>query len=250
MKRRNSSCLREHKAGTLRSSSVLGMPTEKGMYVVETDASVVVISGKLHQEQGWNRRTVLRPIAYGSKVLSDTEKKYSAPKAEMFAKVTFVEKYRAYLGSAPFKLCVDNRASSWLKTYSKDQSYVGRCIVRLDGYHMIIEHRMRDKHQNADSLREKIEFHERLEQKQANQAEIKQGFSFLHKEIYEALTLTRLYEQIWTSNSGTPRVTGGKGSRNKDLIKKGPGAFGSVATFEPGRTGTLSHEHKQSLIAG
>ena len=31
---------------------------------------------------------------------------------------------------------------------------------------------MRDKHQNADSLIKKTEFYERLEQKQANQAEI------------------------------------------------------------------------------
>ena len=31
---------------------------------------------------------MLRPIAYGSKVLSDTEMKYGAPKAEMFAVVT------------------------------------------------------------------------------------------------------------------------------------------------------------------
>ena len=33
---------------------VLGMPTEKGMYVLDTDASVVAISGILHQEQEWN----------------------------------------------------------------------------------------------------------------------------------------------------------------------------------------------------
>ena len=70
--------------------------------------------------------------------------KYGAPKAEKFAVVTFVEKYRAYLGSAPFNLRVDNRALSWLKTYSMDQSYIGRWIVRLDGYHMIIEHKLRD----------------------------------------------------------------------------------------------------------
>ena len=144
------------------------MPTEKGMFVLDTDASVVAISGILHQEQEWN----------GSKVLSDTEMKYGAPKAEMFAVITFVEKYRAYLGSAPFKLRVDNRALAWLKTYSMDQSYIGRWIVRLDGYHMIIEHRTRDKHQNADSLSKKTEFNERLEEKQANQSEIKDGFHF------------------------------------------------------------------------
>ena len=103
-------------------------------------------------------RTVLRPIAYGSKVLSYTEMNYGAPKAEMFAVVTFVEMYRANLGSAPFKLRVDNMALSWLKTYSMDQSYIGRWIVRFDCYHMIIEHTMRDKHQHADSLSKKTEF--------------------------------------------------------------------------------------------
>ena len=141
----------------LREAPVLGMPTEKGMYVLDIDASVVAISGMLHQEQEWNGRTVLRPIAYGSKVLSDTDMKYGAPKAEIVAVVTFVEKYRAYLGSAPFKLRLDNRVLSWLKTYSMNQSYIGRWIVRLDGYHMIIEQRMRDKHQNADHLSKKTE---------------------------------------------------------------------------------------------
>ena len=58
---------------------------------------------------------------------------------------------------------------------------------------------MRDKHQNADSLSKKTEFYERLEQKQANQAEIKEGFSFLDKETYEALSLTR-----WLDKSGHP----------------------------------------------
>ena len=96
---------------------VLGMPTVKGMYVLDTDESVVAMSGILHQEQDRNGKTVLRPIEFECKVLSDGEIKYGAPKAEMFAVVTFVEKYRAYIGSEPFKLRVDNRALGWLKTY-------------------------------------------------------------------------------------------------------------------------------------
>ena len=56
------------------------MPLEKDMFVLDTDASVVAISGILHQEGEWNGRTVLRPIAYGSRVLSDLEMKYGAPK--------------------------------------------------------------------------------------------------------------------------------------------------------------------------
>ena len=118
--------------------------------------------------------------------------KYGAPKAkaETFAVVVFVEKYRAHLGSATFKLRVGNRALSRLKTYSMDQSYIGRWIVRLDGYHIIIGNRMSDKHQYADSLSKKIEFYGRLEHKQANRAEIKEGFSFVDKETYETLPLT------------------------------------------------------------
>ena len=123
----------------------------------------------------------------------DTEMTYGALKTEMFVVITSAEKLRAYLGSAPFKLRVDNRAPVWLKTYSIDQSYLGRLIVRLDGYHMIKEHRTRDRQQNADSFSKKREFSERLEEKQANQAEIKDVFSFLDKETYDELT-----------NPGTP----------------------------------------------
>ena len=118
---------------------------------------------------------------------------------QMFAVVTFVEKYRVYLGSEPFKLRVDNRAISWLKTYAMYQSYIGRWIVRLDGYNMISEHRSRDKHQNANSLNKKTEFYERQEQREADRPEIKDGFSFMDKETYNSLPLTR-----WLDKSGKP----------------------------------------------
>ena len=63
-----------------------------------------------------------------------------------------------------------------------DQSYIGRWIVCLDGYNIIIEHRTRDKHQNADSLRKKTVFYERQEQWEAEKPDIKDGFSFMIKE--------------------------------------------------------------------
>ena len=140
----------------------------------------------------------------------------------MFAVVAFVEKYRAYLGSAPLKLRVDNRALSWLKTYLMDQSYIGRWIVRLVGYHMINEHRMRNKQQNADSISKKTEFYERLEQKQANRAEIKEGCSFLDKETYEALPLTRWLDKSGHSIPGHPEFSVEKAAEIKILSKKDP----------------------------
>ena len=68
---------------------VMGMPTKICMYNLDTDVSVVAILGTLHQEQEWVGKTVLRPVAYGNKVLNDTEIKYGAPKVEMFACLRF-----------------------------------------------------------------------------------------------------------------------------------------------------------------
>ena len=103
-----------------------------------------------------------------------------------------------------------------------DQSYFGRWIVRLDGYHMIIEHRMRDKRQNADRLRKKTEFYERLKQKQANQAEIKGGFSFLDKETYEALPLMRWLDKSGHPIPGHPELPVEKAAEIKILSKDDP----------------------------
>ena len=69
----------------------------------------------------------------------------------------------------------------------------------MDGYHMITEHRTRHKHQNVDSLSTKTEFYERLEEKQDNQPEIKDGFFFLDKDIHDKLPLTR-----WLDKSEQP----------------------------------------------
>ena len=42
----------------LFAAPVLGLPTEKVMYKLDTDASVVAISGILYQAQEWNGKTV------------------------------------------------------------------------------------------------------------------------------------------------------------------------------------------------
>ena len=91
----------------------------------------------------------------------------------MFVVVTFVEKHRTFLGSKLFKLRVDIRALSWLKTNSMDQSYIGRWILRLDGYNMIIEHKTQDKRQNENILSKKTEFYEKQQQRKADRPEIK-----------------------------------------------------------------------------
>ena len=173
----------ENVSQELFQAPVLGRPREKGMCVLYTGASPLAVSWILHQEQELNGITVLRPIAYDSKVLSDTEMNHSSPKAELFAVVTFLEKYRAYLvGSASFKLRENIWALSWLKTYSMDQDYIGRWIVSFDGYQIIIEQRMRDKYQNADSLSKKLNFTKNRNRSRPNSRKSMKGSRFVFRQ--------------------------------------------------------------------
>ena len=82
---------------------------------------------------------------------------------------------------------------------------------------------MRDKPKNADNLSKKSELYERLEQKQANQAEFKEEFSFLDKETYEALLLTRWLDKSGDPIPGHPELPVEKAAEIKSLYKKDPG---------------------------
>ena len=42
----------------LCEAPALGVPTEKGIYVLDTNASVAGITGVLHPEKDWNRKKV------------------------------------------------------------------------------------------------------------------------------------------------------------------------------------------------
>ena len=59
-----------------------------------------------------------------------------------------------------------------------------------------------------------------MEQKQSNQADVKEGFSFLDKETYEALPLTRWLEKSGHPIPGHPELPVEKAAEIKILSKK------------------------------
>ena len=133
----------------LADATALAAPNEERCFVLETDASEVAIARILHQDQDYNGKTVLRPIVYGSKLLTRTQPNYGAPKLEMYAVFYFIEKLLSYLADREFTRRVDNQALSLLKTYSMDQDMIGRWIAHLDQYHFKTVHRSRTQHRNA-----------------------------------------------------------------------------------------------------
>ena len=77
-----------------------------------TDASERAIGAILMQKQIVKDKEKEVVIAFGSRTLNPTERKYGTPKKEMLAVVYFCEKFRPYLIQQQFTLRVDNRALS------------------------------------------------------------------------------------------------------------------------------------------
>ncbi len=81
----------------LVSVPVLAYPTREGHFVLSTDASYVDIGVVLEQEDKDGGQIVKGVIAYASKTLSDSQRRYCATNKELLAVGMAVELFRYYL---------------------------------------------------------------------------------------------------------------------------------------------------------
>ena len=81
----------------LAEATALAAPNQEKRFVLDTDASAVAVAGILHQEQENNGNTILRPIIYGSKSLTQTQLNYGALKLEMYEVFYFIKNFHSYL---------------------------------------------------------------------------------------------------------------------------------------------------------
>jgi transposase InsO family protein len=165
----------------LTSEPILREPRPEGKYVLDTDASAVAISGILQQWQttpyGWK----LCVISYGSRALREEERNYGAPKAEMLAVLTFYERYKTILGDNEFDLRCDAQALKYINTWQITDYAMYGWVLRLSMANYHYEHRLRDKHRNADSLTKQTQHYHKGEPRPA----IAHGFPFISQEDYD-----------------------------------------------------------------
>ena len=101
-----------------------------GRMVLDTDASSVAIGGCLSQWQ----EGILRPIAFGSKVLNKAQQNYSTTQRELLSLVYFIEYWRHHLLGQDFLVRVDHSALKSL-TDCKDRSKLySRWLAILDNH--------------------------------------------------------------------------------------------------------------------
>ena len=104
---------------------------------------------------------------------------------------------------------------------------------------MVIEHIARDKHQNADTLIKKTEFYDSQQQREADRREFKDGFSFMDKETYDRLPLTRGLDKSGKPIEDHPELPAEH--QEKTIMKRNPGMPMEVMLGSNGRNASITN---------
>ncbi len=136
----------------LVTAPILTYPTREGHFVLSTDASDVGIGAVLEQEQEEGGRVVKKVIAYASKTLSDSQRRYCTTNKELLAVVMVVELFKYYLTGRHFTVVTDHASLTWLRNFWEPEGMVARWISRLQPFDFAIVHRPGKHHSHADGL--------------------------------------------------------------------------------------------------
>ncbi|CAL1372707.1 unnamed protein product [Linum trigynum] len=126
---------------------VLVLPNPTLAYEVQTDASDFAIGGVLMQEG--------HPIAFESRKLSETERRYTVQEKEMTAVVHCLRTWRHYLLGSKFVVKTDNVATSYFLTQKKLTPKQARWQDFLAEFDFVMEYNPGKANSVADALSRK-----------------------------------------------------------------------------------------------
>ena len=95
---------------SLIQAPILAFPTETGQYILDTDTSNFGLGGVLSQIQD----DVESIVAYCSRALRPSQRRYCTTKREMLATVSMCIQFRSYLHDSKFTLRTDRKSLVWL----------------------------------------------------------------------------------------------------------------------------------------
>ena len=138
----------------LVSDHVMAYPDDHGLFILDTDASATGIGAVLSQVQ-WDdiaQQEVERPIAFASRSLTRTQRRYCTTRRELLAVVSFVRHFRHFLLGRKFLIRTDHSSLRWIMSFREPTDQMARWIEILSQYDFMIEHRDGKKHGNADAM--------------------------------------------------------------------------------------------------
>lgn len=136
----------------LTNAPILSYPDFSKEFLLFTDASNTAIGCVLSQLNADNKERV---IAYGSHVLTSTEKRWSTYDRELWAIVWSIRHFRQYLMGHSFRIITDHKPLLSLRRMVLDGDPTGcraRWALEIELYDWTIEYRHGHKHANADAM--------------------------------------------------------------------------------------------------
>ena len=136
-------CLKQ----ALVTSPVLQYPIEKGIYILDTDASHDCIGAVLSQVQNGEEKV----IAYGSRALTKCERAYCVTRKELLLVYYFCKYFKHYLLGQKFKIRTDHKALTWMLNWERPNTSQ-YCLwkAELQHFDMEVEFRKGKENVNAD----------------------------------------------------------------------------------------------------
>lgn len=133
----------------LTSAPVLGFADPQLPYVLHTDASTLGVGAALYQVQNGQPRV----IAFASRGLSKSERKYPAHKLEFLAlKWAVTEKFTDYLYGTDFTVVTDSNPLTYLLTSAKLDATGYRWLSSLSTFSFRLQYRAGKRNLDVDAL--------------------------------------------------------------------------------------------------
>ena len=130
------------------SSPILAHPDFTKPFILDTDASDQAIGAVLSQRIEGKEHV----IAYASRTLTKSERRYCVTRKELLAVINFVKYFRHYLYGRAFTVRTDHGSLRWLMKFKNPEGQIARWLETLSSYEFKIEHRPGRVHRNADGL--------------------------------------------------------------------------------------------------
>ena len=112
----------------LVTAPIFSYPDFSKEFVLDTDASNLALGAVLSQVQEDGSEKL---IAYGSRLMTKTERRYCATRRELLSAVTIVKQFHPYLLGRHFKLRTDHGSLVWLKNFKEPERQLARWSERV-----------------------------------------------------------------------------------------------------------------------